>query len=129
MRKTTINAIVILLVISFASFYLYYNVLYKEARNIQNEKSEFSVTASELSYDFTKNALNAYSRYSNKTIEIKGKVTEVSDSTLVLDKKVFCQMNEKVNMDFMNKDVTVKGRCIGFDDLFGVVKFDQCRNQ
>ena len=38
-------------------------------------------------------------------------------------------MNEKVNMDFMNKDVTVKGRCIGFDDLFGVVKFDQCRNQ
>jgi hypothetical protein len=129
MRKTTINAIVMLLVIGFAACYFYKNVLYKEARNIQNEKSEFSVTASELSYDFTKNALNAYSRYSNKTIEIKGKVTEVSDSTLVLDKKVFCQMNEKVNMDFMNKDVTVKGRCIGFDDLFGVVKFDQCSNQ
>jgi hypothetical protein len=129
MRKPSIIIIAILLAICFVSYYLYNNVIYKEGRNIQNEKSEFSITASELSNDFTKNALNAYSRYSNKTIDIKGQVTEVSDSALVLDKKVFCKMNEKINLDFIHKNVTIKGRCIGYDDLFGVVKFDQCSNQ
>jgi uncharacterized protein YxeA len=129
MKKTSIIMIVILLVISCVSYYLYNCVLYKEERNIQNEKPEFSVTASDLDHDFVENALKAYSKYSNKTMEIEGKVTEVTDSTLVLDRKIFCKMNEKMTPNFMNKQVNIKGRCIGYDDLFEVVKFDQCNKQ
>ena len=89
----------------------------------------FSFSALNLSNQYKTDTSKADSKYLNKTMEIEGKVTEVTDSTLVLDRKIFCKMNEKMTPNFMNKQVNIKGRCIGYDDLFEVVKFDQCNNQ
>lgn len=125
-KKVLIFSIVVLF--CAVAFYTYNNILYKEARNIQEEKAVF-VTPSNLVSDYIANASNADLKYLNKTIEIRGKVTEVTDSSLVVENKVFCKMNGKVNINLMNKQVSIKGRCIGYDDLFGQVKFDQCGNQ
>ena len=78
--------------------------------------------------EYSSDPAKADSKYLNKTIEIKGKVTEVSDSTLTIDQKIFCKMNGKANTDLADKTIIVKGRCIGYDDLFEEVKFDQCSN-
>nr|WP_294934808.1 hypothetical protein [uncultured Flavobacterium sp.] len=129
MKISSIKVIVILLVISFGSYYLYNYVLYKEGRNIHEEKPAYSVSASDFIEEYFAEVLKAESKYLNKTISIEGNVTEVSDSTLVLDSKIFCQMDEKVNRNSLNKRLTIKGRCIGYDDLFEVVKFDQCSQQ
>jgi len=126
-KKVLVLSVVILLCVGI--FYVYNNILYKDARNIQSEKATFEITPSNLVADYIANTPNADSKYLNKTIEIKGKITEVTDSTIVVDNKVFCKMNNKVNINSMNKQVTIKGRCIGYDDLFGVVKFDECSNQ
>jgi DNA replicative helicase MCM subunit Mcm2 (Cdc46/Mcm family) len=129
MTKTTIKVLVITLLISFGPYYVYQNILYKDARDINSEKSIVTITAENLENKYNSNPKQADSKYLNKTIEIEGKVSEVTDSTLVIDGKVFCKMNEKVKKTLRNKQINIKGRCIGFDDLFSQVKFDQCSIQ
>ena len=100
--------------------------MYKEARKIENEKPSFVLNSLQIIKEYTSDAPQADSKFLNKTIEIKGNVTEVSDSTLTLDQKIFCKMSQKANSDLLNKKISIKGRCIGYDDLFEQVKFDQC---
>ena len=129
MSKTKIKVLVFILVISFGPYYIYQNVLYKDARDIKSEKSILTITAENLEKEYTADPAKGDSKYLNKTIEVEGKVSEITDSTMVIDSKVFCKMNEKVKKDLINKHINIKGRCIGFDDLFSVVKFDQCSIQ
>ena len=128
MNKKTIITFFILAIIGFGAYYFYSHFLYKEARNIETEKSSFSINSSDIIQEYISDATKADSKYLNKTIEIKGIVTEVSDSTLTLDKKIFCQMSKKATADLLSKSIIIKGRCIGYDDLFEQVKFDQCSN-
>lgn len=129
MTKKTIKVLVIILVISFGPYYVYQDILYKDARDINSEKSILTITAENLENEYNLDPKKADSKYLNKTIEIEGKVSEVTDSTMVIDGKVFCKMNEKAKKTLMNKQINIKGRCIGFDDLFSIVKFDQCSIQ
>lgn len=129
MNKTKIKILIILLVISFGPYYIYQNVLYKDARDINNETSMLTITAQNLEKEYNADPSKGDSKYLNKTIEVEGIITEVTDSSMVIDRKVFCKMNEKVKKTLINKQINVKGRCIGFDDLFEVVKFDQCSIQ
>lgn len=128
MKKKYAWLISALLLLGFSSFYIYNNVLYKDLRNIQNEKPAFSISTSDLANDYLSNSSKADLKYLNKTIEIEGKVTEALDSTLTLDHKVFCKMNQIADPNSINKKIKIKGRCIGFDDLFGLIKLDQCNN-
>lgn len=128
MNKKTIITFSILAIVGFGAYYCYSHFLYKEARNIATEKPSFSINSSDLINEYSSDPTKADSKYLNKTIEIKGKVTEVSDSTLTIDQKIFCKMNGKANENLADKTITVKGRCIGYDDLFEQIKFDQCSN-
>jgi hypothetical protein len=129
MNKRKITILIVLLLVSFGPYYIYQNIIYKDARDINNEKSIVTISAKNLENHYAKNALQADSKYLNKTIEIEGTATEVTDSSMVIDGKVFCKMNEIVKTNLANKTINIKGRCIGFDDLFGVVKLDQCSIQ
>ncbi|WP_394773870.1 hypothetical protein [Flavobacterium sp.] len=95
MSKTKIKILIFLLVISFGPYYVYQNILYKDARDINNEKSIGTITAKNLEKEYDLNPVQGDSKYLNKTIEIEGIVTEVTDSSMVIDSKVFCKMNEK----------------------------------
>lgn len=129
MSKTKIKMLIVLLVISFGPYYIYQNILYKDARDISSEKSLLTITAKDLEKEYTLNPKDGDTKYLNKTIEVEGIVSEVTDSSVVIDGTVFCKMNDKAKTTFMNKHINIKGRCIGFDDLFGQVKFDQCSIQ
>lgn len=126
MNKKKAIAFSIVAIIGIGAYYFYSHFLYKEARNIETEKPSFSINSSELIKDYASDVTKADSKFLNKTIEIKGKVTEVSDSTLTLNEKIFCQMTQIANPDLLHKIISIKGRCIGYDDLFEQVKFDQC---
>lgn len=129
MSKTKITIVVLLAVVCFGVYYCYKNILYKEARDITTEKSILTITADHLEKEYDKDPVQADAKYLNKTIEIEGRISEVTDSTMTLDNKVFCKMNEKAKKPLTNEKIRIKGRCIGFDDLFAVVKFDQCSIQ
>jgi len=124
-RNLKIAAIVVLIIIG-SLLYGYYGFLYKPLRDISRETSAFTVSAQNLAGEYEKNAVAADSRYLNKAIEINGNITEIRDSLLILDTKVVCGFDALPTAAAVNKNVTIKGRCIGFDELFGEVKLDQC---
>jgi hypothetical protein len=125
-RKKIAIVIAGLLLAVSAGIYLYYGVVFKEARNIESEMPDFSVTATRLIYDYNSNPEKADLLYLNKTIEITGKVTKETDSVVILENTVFCLFTKKINDRLVNNKVTVKGKCIGYDELFQEVKIDQC---
>jgi hypothetical protein len=125
-RKRIAFIIVILLSMTSAGIYFYYGFLYKEARNIESEMPDFSVTSTQLLKDYDSNPQIADSLYLNKTIEVTGKVTKQNDSVIVLENTVFCLFTQKIKEKLINKNATVKGKCIGYDELFQEVKLDQC---
>lgn len=103
-----------------------YFYLYKDHRNIEKEEVSARINSKELLSEFSNSQDSANLKYLNQVIEIQGKVTEVSDSTLVLDSLVFCSFDKKIDLGIKGNNIRVKGRCLGFDELFGEVKFDQC---
>lgn len=106
--------------------YLYNGVLYKEARNIEKEEAAHRLAATKLLDEYKRDLSASDLSYLNKTIEVSGKVTQVSDSLLTLDSGITCSLNEKVGGTIKGSQITLKGRCIGFDELMEEVKLDQC---
>ncbi|MFZ0598036.1 MAG: hypothetical protein WAM46_13720 [Flavobacterium sp.] len=125
-RKKTAFIIAILLVLVSAGIYFYYGFLFKEARNIASEMPDLSISATKLIEDYNANPQKADALYLNKTIEITGTVTKQTDSVVILENTVFCLFNQKTKNQLLNNKITVKGKCIGYDELFQEVKLDQC---
>ncbi|MDR7211908.1 OB-fold protein [Flavobacterium piscis] len=125
-RKKIVFVIVSVVLLASAGIYFYYGFLFKEARNIASEMPDFSVAATKLIEDYKSNPEKADSLYLNKTIEITGKVTKETDSVIILENAVFCLFTQKIKEELINNKITVKGKCIGYDELFQEVKLDQC---
>ena len=126
MSKKRAIIIVISVVLLALLLYFYYGVLYKEGRKINEEEPTYSITATELFEDYSIDASKADSLYLNKTIEVKGEISGADDVSLELNEVIFCSFNSPVASTRSGGRVAVKGRCIGFDELFGQVKLDQC---
>ncbi|CAA9196847.1 hypothetical protein FLA105534_01360 [Flavobacterium bizetiae] len=125
-RKKIAFVIAALLIIVSAGIYFYYGFLFKEARNIQSEMPDYTISATKLLEEYNADPKKADQLYLNKTIEITGIVTKETDSVLILENTVFCLFSQKVKSALINNKVTVKGKCIGYDELFQEVKIDQC---
>nr|WP_314838723.1 hypothetical protein [uncultured Flavobacterium sp.] len=125
-RKKTATIIVTLLLIASAGIYFYYGFLFKEARDIESERPTVSTSATNLMNEYNSNQEKSDSLYLNKTIEVTGKVTKETDSVVVLDSIVFCLFIKKKRNKLLNSRLSVKGKCIGYDELFQEVKLDQC---
>ena len=115
-----------LLLMVSGGIYFYYGFLYKEARDIESETPDFNLTTTELLQNYDSNPKKADYLYLNKTIEITGRVTKETDSVVILENTVFCLFTQKLKNKLIKNKVTVKGKCIGYDELFQEVKLDQC---
>lgn len=122
MKKKLLGVILVLLVLGVGG-YMY---LYQEHRDIKNETPVAILSARDLQNKFSTNYDKSVSDFLNKTVEIKGMITESTDSTLVVDNLVFCSLLKDSYKTDLNGVVTIKGRCLGYDELFEQVKLDQC---
>jgi hypothetical protein len=103
--------------------YFGYNYIYKDHRDIKAEASEIEITAPYLLERFKK---DDGKDLLNRTITVTGTITQVESVAITIDSKVYCNFENEVN-GFKNGDlIAIKGRCIGYDDLFEIVKLDQC---
>ena len=127
-RKKIVSVIAALLILVSAGIYFYYGFLFREARNIQSEIPDYNITATKLLEDYNSDPKKADSLYLNKTIEITGIVTKETDSVVILENNVFCLFTQKNPVKLINQKVKIKGKCIGYDELFQEVKLDQCTN-
>lgn len=113
--------IIILLIIGF----LGYKYAFRAPEDVSKATPKFTVEAVQLAHEFSKNIITADSIYKNKIIEVKGLITEIDGNGYILDEKIFCKFSEKITAK-LNDNITVKGLYIGYDDLFEVIKLDQC---
>ncbi len=95
-------------------------------RDILSEKSDFQLDSRTISAAFVSNIDLANKKYLDKVIEISGGVTAIKDTIVTVDNNVICSF--KIANKSIQKDqkLTIKGRLVGFDDLMGEVKLDNC---
>lgn len=119
----TIAMVIAVIALMIVGFYKGY--LYKPVRDVSSEEPSLIISADKLVSDYKKDAAAADLKYLNKTIEVGGDVTSNVDSIITIDSVVVCGF-DTLPRKRDNESVTVKGRCIGYDELFGEVKLDQC---
>ena len=124
-NKKIIFALAIILVILIIA--LAYNyVLHGGERNIIDEKSAFEVSAKNINQEFSKNIDSANVKYLDKIISVKGIVTSVKNHELIVDNTVICNLKNIDNSIKVDQNIIIKGRVVGYDDLMGELKLDQC---
>jgi len=120
-----LKIILVFATVLFIGFLSYNYIMTGGARDIENEASEFNVSASDVFDEFSSNSQMATSKYLNKAVEITGKVTNVGENVITLDGKVSCQLQVSVQV-ILNSQLKIKGRVTGYDDLLEELKLDQC---
>jgi hypothetical protein len=120
MKRKIVFLIVMLGLVAGA--YIGYKYLYKDHRNIGNEVSVLEVKADDLQLMFQNNKTIAVL---NKTITVGGTITQIEGNSITIDDKVQCSFDHGIDQLIVGDKVHVKGRCIGYDDLFEIVKMDQ----
>lgn len=123
------NKIIIISVFVLILGYLIYSYVYKSHRDIASEKESFLVTADAVYNEFKTDASKANQKYLDKTIDVYGKISSVDlkENTIVIDEKMFAVFKDKMPAGLrLQSDIKIKGRFIGYDDLLGEMKMDQC---
>ncbi len=118
-KKRILFAILLVAVVAVIG----YNYLYQDHRDIKNEAPIAELSAVALLNEFKESVTN---EFLNSTLHISGVVTEIDGNNITIDNKVVCNFLEVPEDLKLNKSIIIKGRCIGYDDLFEVVKLDQC---
>lgn len=114
--------IAIILIGSFAYNY----VIHGGARNLTSEKTNFTVTSASITSEFITDIETANKKYLEKAVAIKGKITASNGNEVILDEIIICDFKNQDSSIKKGKMVTVKGRVVGYDDLMGELKLDQC---
>ncbi|PVX46431.1 putative nucleic acid binding protein [Flavobacterium sp. 103] len=112
----------IILIGSFAYNY----VMYGGSRNLTTEKTNFVVTTASITSEFTANIETANKKYLEKAVAINGKITASNGNEVILDEIVVCNFKNQDSSIKKGQMATVKGRIVGYDDLIGELKLDQC---
>ncbi|WP_299114446.1 hypothetical protein [uncultured Winogradskyella sp.] len=122
MKKNTIYIILLVLVLTA---YFGYNYIYQDHRDISTENADYTINASDFIAEFINDSETAQTKYLNKTIVINGDITAQTNNSITLNNSIFCSLLE---YNTISKEITVsiKGRCIGYDDLLEEIKLDQC---
>lgn len=114
--------LLIAFIMVFLGVYFSYNYMYQDHRDINKEEAVVTISASELTAYFNENNSDIVL---NKTVQVSGIITEIDAKNITLDDKVQCSFDAEIQNLKLKEVVTIKGRCIGYDELFEVAKIDQ----
>lgn len=123
------NKIILILIFVLIAGYLIYSYVYQSHRDIAAEKGSFTVTADAIHEEFKADEQNANAKYLDKTIDVYGKISSIDseENTIVIDDKMFAVFKEQIPANLkVASEIKIKGRFIGYDDLLGELKMDQC---
>jgi hypothetical protein len=104
---------------------------------LANEKPAFTLSAADLIKQFSEKEDSCYKVYGDKAVQVNGKIADISKKgdiiqTIVLENStsgVSCgfdslysvENSEKIAKLKVGEDVTLKGKCDGYDMIMGVV--------
>jgi hypothetical protein len=126
MNKKTKMVILSIAAIGLLSMASYKYAMTSGARDLTSEKTEYEVTAKKITDEFSNNIKASNAKYLEKAITITGNVTATSNNEVIIDNNVICELKNLEANIAKNQNITIKGRVVGFDDLMGEIKLDQC---
>lgn len=126
MKVTRLKIIAIILVLQISGFYLIYKNAVQPPVPIEDVKSDYNHSVKQFYLEFVESNVAFDRKYLNKVIRLTGNVTVVQDSVIVLNNKIVCIANEKFNNTIKDKTIKVKGKYVGYDELFDNLKMDEC---
>lgn len=124
-KKFKIIALSIML-IGITAFTGYNYVMYGGARNLTTENTAFTVSSKSIANEFATNIDLSNKKYLEKAIAIKGTITKITGTEVIIDDSIICNLKNFDSTIKKNQVVTLKGRVVGYDDLMGELKLDQC---
>jgi hypothetical protein len=106
---------------------VYTFVFNAQHRNIAKEDATVTLSADALFTAFITDEATATKRYLDKVIALSGVVSTIeNENDAVLNGKIQVRFSTTSGVPLVNqKAVTVKGRCVGYDELLELVKIDQ----
>lgn len=121
-RKRYVILAVVVVLLALVVFA--YKRLYKDHRNIATEKALIEVSALQLENDMGQDAKAPL--YIDKAIKTHGSITAIEKNSIMIDDRVQANFANGVPGNLAKGSrITVKGRCVGYDDLLEIVKIDQ----
>ena len=121
--KIILASLIAIALIAFAAINY---VFHGGARDLSSEETAFTVSSTALTAEFTANLAASNKKYLEKAVAIKGVVTEVDVNQVIVDNTVICSLKAPDSSIKKDQKVTIKGRLVGYDDLLGEIKLDQC---
>ena len=111
-------------IIVFIIIFITYN---KPHKDFNKSPFEVIIESKELISLYQDNTDNANTRFLDKILLVKGNITHIETDIIILDNGIVCTLDpsqlvtEKIHL---NKKISVKGRCIGYDDLLEEIRID-----
>lgn len=115
-----------LLAIGLIGIGSYYYIMHGGARDISSEETAYTVSSKDINAEFLSDLENSNKKYLEKAVAISGTITNLNDSLVILDNTILCSLKNIDSQIKKNQAVVVKGRIVGYDDLMGELKLDQC---
>tara|TARA_B100000941_G_scaffold89961_1_gene62289 strand:+ start:732 stop:1139 length:408 start_codon:yes stop_codon:yes gene_type:complete len=107
-----------------------YAVWNKPHKNYSNTKPNITIDSSNFINEFKTNSTLATEKYLNQIILVNGNVTDRLTKSVVLNNGIVCTLDSSslkaLEPIQINNDVSIKGRFVGFDDLFEEIRLDHC---
>lgn len=109
------------------SFCLAYSYVYQSHRDISIEKPKLFISSDSLHHHFAQQQKTSHKLYMNQVLAVEGTILSLSQQMIMLKPGISCLKDSSSEFNSINVGdrVTIKARCIGYDDLFGEVKMDQ----
>ena len=107
-----------------------YAVWNKPHKNYSNTRPNITIDSSNFINEFKTNSTLATEKYLNQIILVKGNVTDRLTKSVVLNNGIVCTLDSSslkaLGLIQINNEVSIKGRFVGFDDLFEEIRLDHC---
>jgi hypothetical protein len=126
MNKKKKVILITVLMVGIFGISSYYYVMYGGARNLSTEETAFTVSSKSIVGEFDSNIEKSNKKYLEKAIAIKGAITEITGKEVIIDHLIVCNLKDLDASIKKSQVVTLKGRVVGYDDLMGELKLDQC---
>tara|TARA_Y100000816_G_scaffold245985_1_gene194122 strand:- start:326 stop:733 length:408 start_codon:yes stop_codon:yes gene_type:complete len=107
-----------------------YAVWNKPHKNYSNTEPNITIDSSNFINEFKTNSTLATEKYLNQIILVSGNVTDTLTKSVVLNNGIVCTFDslslKALGLIQINNEVSIKGRFVGFDDLFEEIRLDHC---
>ena len=129
MTKNKITLITISLLFFIAFFGTVFFTYNKPHKDFSAAQTDITLEAAKLYEHYQNDLSDANLKFLDKVLLVNGPVTELNSNLVIIGGNIVCSLDSSYILDTgikLDDKISVKGRCIGYDDLFGEVRIDHC---